>query len=316
MGGTRTYPRSLARRRHCEQLARARQHRARRPRLTAYGHFIEPDDVRDAFLDAEKRLSSAFALVSHLADCRANADQVAFYQLVRAELNKARPKQEGKAAHAQAVQDLINRSIVAQDALDIYKLAGITNPDISILDDEFLQEYKHQKLENVRLKLLEKLLMDEIFARQRTNLRKYRSLQDALQEALRKYHNNALTAAEVVRQMIEIRNQIREADRRKSELGLSDEELAFYDAVAGFGKEQVFDVPFLAELTREIVQAVKRNLKVDWTMPHRADVRAEISVQVKSVLRRRRVSAEQFQFILARVMKQAEAMYADYPMAA
>jgi type I restriction enzyme R subunit len=281
-----------------------------------YGHFIEPDDVRDAFLDAEKRLSSAFALVAHLDDCRAFGDEVAFYQLVRAELNKARPKQEGKAAHAQAVQDLINRSIAAQGALDIYKLAGIANPDISILDDEFLEEYKHHKIENVRLKLLEKLLLDEIFARQRTNLRKYRSLQEALEEALQKYHNNTLTAAEVVRQMIEIRNQMREADRRKSELSLSDEELAFYDSIAGFGEEHVFDVPYLAELTREIVQAVKRNLKVDWTKPHRQDVEAEIRAQVKNVLRRRGVRAEQFQFILARVMKQAEALYQDYPMAA
>ncbi len=158
--------------------------------------------------------------------------------------------------------------------------------------------------------------MDEIFARQRTNLKKYSSLQEQLQDALQKYHNNTLTAAQVVRHMIEIRNQMREADRRKSELGLSDEELAFYDSIAGFGEEHVFDVPYLADLTREIVQAVKRNLKVDWTKPHRQDVEAEIRAQVKNVLRRRGVRAEQFQFILARVMKQAEAMYQDYPLAA
>ncbi len=285
--------------------------------LTArlYGHFVETEERRITFLDAERRLSSAFALVSHLDDCREYADEVAFYQLIRAELGKTLPRSK-KVEHAQVIRDLIDRSIAAQQTLDIYKVAGLDKPDISILDDEFLQEYKFKEFENLRLKLLEKLLLDEIYARERKNLRKYGSLKKALEEALQRYHNNAITAAEVVRTMIQIRREIREEDHRKRELGLSDEELAFFDAIEGFGEEGIYDVPFLAELTREIVQAVKRNLKVDWTKPHREDVKAGIRAEVRRVLLRNHIRAEQFQFILARVMDQAQSLYEDYPLAA
>jgi len=124
---------------------------------------------------------------------------------------------------------------------------------------------------------------------------------------LRRYHNNAITAAEVVQMMIKIRQEMRAEDKRKVETGLNDEELAFYDAIARLG-EEVYDVPFLCDLVREIVQVVKHNLKVDWTKPHRENVKAGVMAAVKMVLRRKGIEAEQFEFILNRVMEQAEAL--------
>ena len=104
-------------------------------------------------------------------------------------------------------------------------------------------------------------------------------------------------------------------DKRKAETGLSDEELAFYDAISGLG-EGTYDMPFLCDLVREIVQVVKRNLKVDWAKPHRQNVKAGVVAVVKMILRRKKIKAQQFNFILNRVMKQAEALYEDWPLAA
>jgi len=104
-------------------------------------------------------------------------------------------------------------------------------------------------------------------------------------------------------------------DKCKAETGLSDEELAFYDAISGLG-EEAYDMPFLCDLVRDVVQAVKRHLKVDWTKPHRQNVKAGVVAAVKMVLRRKKIKAKQFDFILNRVMKQAEALYEDWPMAA
>jgi type I restriction enzyme R subunit len=159
------------------------------------------------------------------------------------------------------------------------------------------------------------LLLDEIQLRERRNLKKYRSFKAILQEILRRYHNNALTAAEVIQEMIKIRQEMFSEDKRKTETGLSDEELAFYDAISGLDGG-AYDMPFLCNLVREIFQAVKRNLKVDWTKPHRQDVKAGVVAAVKMVLRRKKIKADQFDFILNRVIKQAEALYEDWPMAA
>ncbi|MGB8644612.1 MAG: type I restriction endonuclease subunit R [Anaerolineae bacterium] len=279
-----------------------------------YGDFIETDERRDGFLDAERRVSAAFSLVKHLPDVISGTQEVAFYQLIRGELNKTIPTGRTAAERDRAVRDLIDRSIASEGVVDIFQAAGITRPDISILDERFLEEFKSKEFENLRLKLLEKLVMDEIQARQRANLTKYRSFQEMLEAMLRRYHANAVTAAEVVQEMIRIRQEMQAEDRRKAETGLSDEELAFYDAVQGLGGT-VYDRPFMCEVVRQVVQAVKRNLQVDWTQPHRENIKAAVRAEVKKVLRNRGIKAEQLAFILKSIMDQAEARYEDWPMA-
>lgn len=282
----------------------------------ALGHFVETDEVRDAYLHAEKSLSSAYSLVKHLGDVRPHADEVAFYQMVRAGLKKTIPVTvEEVEGQNEAVQDLVDRSLGAEEVVDVYQAAGLDKPDISVLDDSFLEEFKSKQQENLRLKLLEKLLQDEIRVRERKNLQKYRSFREMLEATLDRYHAGAITAAEVVRAMIQIKEEIESEDKRKEETGLSDEELAFYDAIAGL-VDEAYEVPFLCDLVREVTEAVKRNLKVDWTKPHRENVKAGVQAAVKMVLRRRGVRGEHFQFILNRVMEQAEARYESWPMAA
>jgi type I restriction enzyme R subunit len=283
-----------------------------------WGSLSATDAARDEFLQAEKRLSAAFSLVNHLDDCRARADEVSFCQIIRAGLKKTMAEPgaaRSSKERQQAVRDLIDRSLQSDGVVDIFKAAGLERPDISILDEQFLEEYTSHPQENLRLKLLEKLLADEVKLHERRNLKKYRSFKDLLEEMLRRYHSNTITAAEVLQTMVEIRQQMSAEDRRKQETGLGDEELAFYDAIEGL-RQQAYDMPFLCDLVREVVEAVRRKLKVDWTKPHRQNIKADVQAAVKLVLRRKGVRAEQFEFILRRVMEQAEALYADWPLAA
>ena len=282
---------------------------------TLYAHYLETDEKRDHFLLLEKRLSSAFSLVKHLDAAQEHVGEVAFYQLLRKQLRKTikRETREEQEAHAGAVQDLIDQRIDAEGAVDIFEAAGLDKPDLSILDEAFLEEFTSKEHQNLRVRLLEKLLHDEIKLRRQTNLQKHRSLQEMLERTLTRYRNNAITAAEVIQAMVEIRREMMEEDRRKEELDLTDDELAFLDAIEGLSEGDIYDKPFLCDLVHEIVQAVQNNLGVDWTKPHREAVKASVVSAVKMVMRRRGVKKEHFQFILNRVMEQAEALYEDWP---
>ena len=280
------------------------------------GHLLETDELRDEFLTAEAKLNCAFSLVNHLPDCIGFSDEVGFHQLLRKQLKKTTtggtPKDKDKT---EAVRDLLDRSIESKGVEDIFAAAGIQKPDISILDEKFLGEFKSHEEENLRVKLLAKILGDEIRHREKRNVAKYKSFKVMLEETLRKYHNRAIEAAEVVRMMIQAKADMDRESARTKELNLSAEELAFYDAVAT-NAATLFDQPTLCDLVREIVQAVKKNLKVDWTKPHREDVKASVRATVKMVLRRRGVKPEHLETLTRQVIIQAEAMFRDWPMAA
>lgn len=284
--------------------------------LQCCGHLTETDELRDDFLADEARLNSAFSLVYHLADCIGYADEVVFYQLLRKQLIKTTsgpsPKDEQKA---KAVRDLLDRSIESKGVADIFAAAGIEKPDISILDEKFLEEFKSHEQENLRLKLLAKILADEIRVREKMNLAKYRSFKEMLEQTLQKYHNRAIQAADVVRVMIEIRKDIDNEAARSKALNLSPEEIAFYDAVAA-NVATLFDEKTLCDLIRDVVQAVKKNLRVDWTKPHREDVKAGVRAAVKAVLRKRGVKKELLDALTDKVIVQAEALFKEWPLAA
>jgi type I restriction enzyme R subunit len=143
------------------------------------------------------------------------------------------------------------------------------------------------------------------------------SIKEMLDEAITHYNNRTIEAADVIQVMVEIRQKQEEDARRQQELGLSDDELAFYDVIAeGAALGIPTDDEWIAGLVHEVVQSVKRNLKVDWPRAHRRDGYASVESAVKRVLRKRRIKGEQFQFLLNRIMKQAEAVYEDWPLAA
>jgi type I restriction enzyme, R subunit len=280
-----------------------------------YGSLTDDDARRNRFLQAEMRLSSVFLLVRHLEDCRAFADEIIFYQRVRKQIGKAAPGKRKVRQLEQAVRDLVDDSVESAGVVDIFKVAGLEKADISILDDHFLQTFKDRPYENLRLKLLEQLLQDELRHREKNNLAKYRSFREMLEATLQRYHNRLIDAAAVIQVMLKIREEELREQQRATELNLAPKELAFYDAVAD-NLAQIYDQQFLTGLIHDVVQAVKRNLKVDWTEPHRDAVRAEVRAAVRRVLRAREVRREHFDYLIERIMEQAAALYADWPLAA
>ena len=280
------------------------------------GHLVETDDTRDAFLNAEAKLSSAFSLVNHLPECLALADEIVYHQLLRKQLNKTKPGAAKKDENKQkAVRDLLDRSIESKGITDIFAASGIDKPDISILDEAFLAEFKTHEEENLRLKLLQKILADEIEVREKSNVTKYKSFKQMLEDTLKKYHNRAIQAADVVRVLVQMKKDMDRDAARTKQLNLSPEELAFYDAVAA-NAATLYDETLLCDIVRDVVQAVKRNLDVDWTKPHREDVKAGVRAAVRSVLLRRGVKAEHLEPLIRNVIAQAEAMFREWPLAA
>lgn len=283
-----------------------------------YGTLAADEALREDFLADEHRLSKAFSLVSHLPECRPHFDEVAFYQMIRKQLRKLSPTARQSVEDLdRAVRDLLDESITAQPAVDIFAVAGLDRPDISILDDQFLAGFKQQENQDLQVRLLARLMQDDLEARRRQNVARYRSFKQMLDEAIARYNNGSIQAADVVATMVEMRRKQLEDARRKAELGLNDEELAFYDVVAHGAPDGIpTDNEWIAGLVREVVVAVRDNVKVDWTKAHRRDVYASVQSAVSRVLRRRRLKGEQFQFMLKRLMQQAEANYEDWPLAA
>lgn len=280
-----------------------------------YGHLTSDDELRDHFLDAELRLTNAFLLVKHLDDCRLFADEVIFCQRVRKQLLKTIKGRRAARDVERAVRDLVDDTVETEGVVDIFKAAGIPKADISILDDNFLQTFKNRPLPDLRLKLLEKLLADAIHMRAKKNLAKAKTFREMLEATLQKYHNRLIDAAAVIRAMLEIKKDLETSDQRAAQLGLALDELAFYESVAA-SYEAIYGVDFLKGLIHDVTETIKRNLKVDWTEPHREDVKAAVRAAVRRVLTKRNVRAEDFDRLLPALMAQAEALWAEWPVAA
>jgi type I restriction enzyme R subunit len=283
--------------------------------MGVYGWLAESDSRRDAFLKAELRLSHAYLLVKHLDSFRPVADEVIFCQRVRKQVCKSLPGARPDRSLEQVVRDLVDEHVESEGVVDVFKLSGIENPDVSIIDDKFLQTFQGRPHENLRLKLLAKLLDDAIRSRAHRNLAKAKSFRELLQATLDRYHKRIIDAAAVIQKIVEIKNDIDADERRARLLGLSEEELGFYDAVHE-NYATVYDEPFLRDVIHDVVGVMKKNLKVDWTESHREDVKAAVRSAVKMVLFRRKVKGEDVSAMLEALLKQAEALWKDWPVGA
>jgi type I restriction enzyme, R subunit len=279
------------------------------------GTLLESDERRDSFLQAERQLTAAYLLVKHLPQHAAAADEIIFYQRVRKEVSKTLGVRASRKDMDAAVRDLVDDAIETEGVIDIFQVAGIEKPDISILDDKFLQTFKGQKHENLRVKLLEALLRDAIGKLRKKNPVQARSFQEMLEKTIQRYHARLIDAAAVIEEIVRQRQTMVANDQRAERLGLVDDELAFYDALAA-SYETVYEQPLLSKLVHETVQTLKRNLKVDWTEPHRDSVWAEIRAAVRRTLRKNNVRDEDLEPFVDRVMACAKEMYADWPVAA
>jgi type I restriction enzyme R subunit len=252
----------------------------------AQEHVLAQQDGKARLLRAVTELSHAFALAVPHAEALAIRDEVGFYQAVRAVLAKGTPgerKTDEELEHA--IRQIVSKAIVSDEVVDIFAAAGLKKPDISILSDEFLAEVRGMPQRNLAVELLQKLLKGEIRTRRRHNVVQARSFAELLEQAIRKYQNRAIETAQVIEELIALAKDMREAGRRGEELGLNDDEVAFYDALeTNDSAVKVLGDETLKTIARELVATVRKNVTIDWTI--RDNVRAQLRVLVKRILRK------------------------------
>lgn len=249
-------------------------------------HVLAQENGKDRCVTAVRELSQAFALsVPHPETVRIR-DHVAFFQAVQAGLTKRAPgdaRPEEDIDHA--VRQIISRAVAPEGVVDIFAAAGLDKPDISILSDEFLAEVRGLPQRNLAVELLQKLLKGELNTRHRQNVVQARSFAAMLEQTLRRYQNRAIETAQVIEELIALAKDMREANARGARLGLTDDEVAFYDALAtNDSAVQVLGDDQLKLIARELVATVRANVTIDWTI--RENVRAQLRVLVKRILRK------------------------------
>ena len=274
----------------------------------AQEHVLAQENGKERFATAVRELSQAFALASTHEEARRIRDDVAFFQAVRTALTKraealARPEDELELA----VRQIISRAVASEGVVDIFAAAGLEKPDISVLSEDFLAEVQGMPHRNLAVELLQKLIRGEVETRRRQNVVQARSFAEMLEQSLRRYQNRAVEAAQVIEELIQLARDMREANARGERLGLSEDELAFYDALeTNDSAVQVLGDDTLRDTARELVETVRRNVTIDWTV--RETVRAQLRVLVRRILRRHGYPPDKQEKATQTVLEQAEAL--------
>ncbi len=274
----------------------------------AQEHILAQKDGKERCLNAVRELSQAFALAVPHPETTRIRDDVGFFQAVRAALSK-RAATEARAEEELdlAVRQIVSRSVASEGVMDIFAAAGLDKPDISVLSDEFLAEVQGMPHRNLAVELLQKLLRGEISTRRRKNVVQARSFAEMLERSLRRYQNRAIEAAQVIEELIELAREMREASARGERLGLSEEELAFYDALeTNDSAVQVLGDETLRAIAQELVDTVHRNVTIDWTL--RENVRANLRRLVRRILRKHGYPPDKQEKATQTVLEQAEVL--------
>ncbi|MCG6117347.1 MAG: type I restriction endonuclease subunit R [Aquimonas sp.] len=264
------------------------------------------------FADGVLGLSKAFALAASSDEARGIREEVGFFQAIRAALVKtAGPSGTTRQDRELAIQQIVSRAVASTEIVDILAAAGIQTPDISILSDEFLLEVQQMEKKNLGLEALRKLLGDSIRSRTRTNVVETRAFTERLEDAIARYHANAITTAEVLQELIRLARDIRAARNRGEEQGLSDDEIAFYDALAESESAlQVMGDDKLRVIAHELLVSLRENIAVDWA--HRESARARLRVLVKRILRKYGYPPDLQDAAVQTVLQQAEVLSASW----
>ena len=278
----------------------------------AQEHILAQENGKERCLQAVRELSQAFALAVPHEEAIRIRDDVAFFQAVRSVLAKraegqARPEEELNYA----VRQIVSRAVASEGVVDIFAAAGLEKPDISILSEEFLAEVRGMKQRNLAVELLQKLLKGELAIRRRKNIVQARSFAEMLEQTIRRYQNRAVEAAQVIEELIQLARDMREANARGEKLGLSDDELAFYDALeTNDSAVRVLGDETLRGIARELVTTVRGNVTIDWTL--RENVRANLRRLVKRILRKHGYPPDKQEKATRTVLEQAEVLSAGW----
>ncbi len=277
--------------------------------LQAEEHILGIDDGKNRFIREVNLLSQAFALSMPHPKAVEIKEEVAFFQAVKSRLVKFEGGSGGKSIkdYDSAIKMIIDEALSSNKVVDIFEAAGIEKPEISILSDEFLLEVKGMQHKNLALELLKKILNDEIKSRLRTNLVKSKKFLEMIEQAIKKYQNNLLTTAQIIEELIKIAQEIRSSVDEAEKLGLSTEEVAFYDALGtNDSAVKVLGDETLKTIAREIADKVRKNTTIDWMI--RESARAKLMVLVKRTLTKYGYPPDKQQKAIDTVLKQAELM--------
>ncbi len=278
----------------------------------AQEHILALADGKSRLLKFVKELSIAFALA--VPDDRALAirDDVSFFQAVRAALIKSTVEGELTSEDLDlAIRQIVSRAVVTDKIIDIFSAAGLRKPEISILSDAFLADVKNLPQKNLAIELLRKLLNDEIQTRMRKNLVQSRSFAAMLEHTIRMYQNRTLESAEVIAELIKLAEEMREAQKRGELLKLNEDEVAFYDALeVNDSAVKVLGDDTLKDIARELVDMVRKNITIDWTV--KESVRARLRIMVKRILRKYGYPPDKQEKATITVLQQAEMIASDW----
>ncbi len=272
----------------------------------AQEHILAQDDGKARLLRSVRELSQAFALAVPHGEAIRIRDDAAFFQAVRSVLAKSTPGERKTDEELDyAIRQIISKAVASDEVVDIFAAAGLKKPDISILSDEFLAEVQGMPQRNLAVELLRKLLTGEVKSRSRRNVVQARSFAELLEKAIRKYQNRAIETAQVIEELIALAKDMRAADARGEALGLSEDELAFYDALeVNDSAVKVLGERTLKTIACELVDTVKKNVTIDWAV--RENVRAQLRVIVKRILRKYGYPPDKQEKATQTVLEQAE----------
>ena len=251
--------------------------------LGAQNFILASQELKNRFLKEIMLLSKAFAMSTPSFEADVIKDDIAFFQAVKSRINKFSPS-GGKSDFEidTAIKQIVDEALSSDGVVDVFEAAGIKTPDISILSDEFLLEVQNMEQKNVAYELLKKLLNDEVRVRKTKNISQSRKFSEMIETAVTKYHNNQIDSAQVLEELAKIAKEMRLEDKKASELGLTEEEYAFYSVLSQNDSTKMLEDQKMKELVHHIVDIIRKNATVDWSK--RSDVRAKLRLTVRKIL--------------------------------
>ena len=272
--------------------------------------ILKTDQLAEEFMLDERKLTGLVSIVKSREELAEFALDVIYIQHVSAAVRKAKSIVVGKKDNQKKVRDLISQSIESEDIIDVFAMAGIAHPDVSILNEEFLLGAKKDKSGlALKIELMRNILKGEIELRLHKNIKKYTSLKKEIERVIKQYHKNAIDSYTTILELIKRAKDMQEEAKRQHDLGITDEELAFYDIINA-KKEIIQEAGPIQNIVQAVCKAVKDNLEIDWTK--KEDAKANIRLAVKRELRDK-VSLAELNKILQEIMEQTEGQYRDWP---
>jgi type I restriction enzyme R subunit len=276
-------------------------------------HVLGLEDGKKRFGDTALAMSKAFTLCCTLDEAKAVREEVAFFQAVKVLLTKREISTQRRTDEERelAIRQIIGSALVSEEVVDIFDAVGLDKPNIGILDDDFLNDVRNLPERNLAVELLERLLEGEIKSRFTTNIVQQARFSELLAKVIARYQNRAIETAQVIEELIAMAQTFRESINRGEELGLTADELAFYDALANNAEavRQMGD-EILKKIAHELAESLRRNISVDWSV--RESVRAKLRLMVKRILRKYKYPPDRQEEAVQLVLNQAETLSAEW----